>query len=105
PINRGIKVSPAAMHMVAVLDHAFSGADEFEQLFPTCQQRFATQIDAVMVQQIEGNEDDPIRRPSHRRPQRMEIRHAFLVKDDCLAIDDCRLRNGCRRLDNRLVRR
>ncbi|WP_206526380.1 hypothetical protein, partial [Mesorhizobium sp. M7A.F.Ca.US.005.03.1.1] len=50
------------------------------QLFPTFQQRCWAQVDPVQVQQIEGDEDDPIRRPSHCGPQRMEADTPFLLR-------------------------
>jgi hypothetical protein len=61
--------------------------DQFAEHPLTFAERPRAHILAVEVQEVKGEEDDPIRLVGHGAIQRLEVRTAMLVLDDDLAID------------------
>ena len=90
--------------MMAELDGTGGFADQLLQRGAPLDQRPRAQILAVEIEQVEADEDQPLRLPAHRGSKRREIRQAGLVHDDDLAVDDRRLhRQLGGRLDDRPV--
>ena len=88
-IRDGLKEPGAvALKVVTELDWgARVRLDQLPQERSALQERAASQILAVEVQEVEGKEHDPLRRRVDGRSKGMKIGDAVLVLDDHLAID------------------